>query len=120
MQLQRGKIVVGICALAALPLLLCAPGRKQSLVPVSEAQFPVPPVSGQANHRLTAVELRSEGLGPQRGEPFGSAASLATQLPPASIASAPPSKPVPAPVAYRFAGTVSYQGKLRFLVTDGD
>ena len=67
-----------------------------------------------------AVELRSEGLGPQRGEPFGSAASLATQLPPASIASAPPSKPVPAPVAYRFAGTVSYQGKLRFLVTDGD
>jgi len=120
MRLQRGKIVIGICALAALPLLFSSPGRRESRAPVvNEAESALPQPSGQANHSLIDAQLRNGGLGPQLGEPFAAAVSPAIQ-PPASAATVAMSKPVPAPVSYRFAGTVSYQGKLRFLVTDGD
>lgn len=119
MRLQRGKIVIGICALAALPLLFSSCGRKETRAPVSEAQPAVPQPSAQANQRAMEAQLRSAGLGPQLGEPFAAAVPPAIQPSPPSPAAAL-SKPVPAPVKYRFAGTVSYQGRLRFLVTDGD
>jgi hypothetical protein len=116
---RRTKILFSVLTVSALPIVFTTPPQARRAVPltVNEAKAVTPVVSTQVASHWT-VELRNGGLGTQGGDPFSG--SFQAPPTPAQPISPPPTYPLPAPVPYRFAGTVLYDGQLRVLMTDGD
>jgi hypothetical protein len=118
MRRPRKKIFIGVCAFASVAILFATPSEKQRVATVSEAQAFTPLSSSAAAHRSMVMNLRRDGLGAQRGEPFASSSPVPQPAAPMSFIA--PDKPVLPRIPYRFAGTMLYDGELRSLITDGN